>query len=249
MKLHSLLLTAALFLTVGAAFAQDNLNNGQAKKILGTIELNTQDSYSWNPNYSGGPTHDNLVKESVLNVRMIRMNGNGNGDSDTGWSYLVGGYRANGDDLETALSNGRLVENYNIANDLQGLTPAQIEAIGFYAGNHSAYDFTVSFGANQPIESFGLIGTVQERLESINNVTDNENQNKFYTLGDTNILYYGTPNKFPNNGALFIVSAGTNVKLAEQTFGSPLPAPVVTLLIALGFGVALVMYRNRKAKA
>ena len=32
--------------------------------------------------------------------------------------------------------------------------------------------------------------------------------------------------------------------------GAPLPAPVVTLLIALGFGAALVMYRNRKqAKA
>ena len=30
------------------------------------------------------------------------------------------------------------------------------------------------------------------------------------------------------------------------TAGSPLPAPVVTLLIALGFGAALVMYRNRK---
>ena len=28
--------------------------------------------------------------------------------------------------------------------------------------------------------------------------------------------------------------------------GSPLPAPLVTLLIALGFGAALVMYRNRK---
>ena len=30
------------------------------------------------------------------------------------------------------------------------------------------------------------------------------------------------------------------------TFGAPLPTPVATLLIALGFGAALVMYRNRK---
>jgi len=31
-----------------------------------------------------------------------------------------------------------------------------------------------------------------------------------------------------------------------ETFGQPLPAPVVTLLIALALGGALVMYRNRK---
>ena len=41
-----------------------------------------------------------------------------------------------------------------------------------------------------------------------------------------------------------------NDHAADVTFGSPLPTPVVTLLIALGFGVAFVMYRNRKqAKA
>lgn len=35
-----------------------------------------------------------------------------------------------------------------------------------------------------------------------------------------------------------------------EVFGQPLPAPVVTLLLALAFGGALVMYRNRKqAKA
>ena len=33
---------------------------------------------------------------------------------------------------------------------------------------------------------------------------------------------------------------------ATVTFGSPLPTPVITLLIALGFGAAFVMYRNRK---
>ena len=40
-----------------------------------------------------------------------------------------------------------------------------------------------------------------------------------------------------------------NNTTTEQS-GAPLPTPVVTLLIALGFGVAFVMYRNRKqAKA
>ena len=65
--------------------------------------------------------------------------------------------------------------------------------------------------------------------------------------GGDGILYFGKSNWIgsKNNGALFLISG----KKAD-TMGSPLPAPVVTLLIALGFGAALVMYRNRKqAKA
>lgn len=38
----------------------------------------------------------------------------------------------------------------------------------------------------------------------------------------------------------------TFTPVTDTPVGSPLPAPVVTLLIALGFGAALVMYRNRK---
>ncbi len=46
----------------------------------------------------------------------------------------------------------------------------------------------------------------------------------------------------------FVFGKNGDVK-GVVSFGSPLPAPVVTLLIALGFGAALVMYRNRKVKA
>lgn len=45
-----------------------------------------------------------------------------------------------------------------------------------------------------------------------------------------------------------VFGKGSDIK-GVVSFGSPLPAPVVTLLIALGFGAALVMYRNRKVKA
>ena len=53
------------------------------------------------------------------------------------------------------------------------------------------------------------------------------------------------------------VAAGTDAdgnpivkKDAEIAFGQPLPSPVATLLIALGFGAAFMMFRNRKqAKA
>ena len=66
------------------------------------------------------------------------------------------------------------------------------------------------------------------------------NGNDFYTIGEGNVIYFGKGNwigKY-NNGAMFLVGG--------EPFGAPLPAPVVTLLIALGFGAALVMYRNRK---
>ena len=255
MKLHKLLLTAALCLSVGIVFAQGNgngnngMNGGQAKQILQTIELKTQNSYSWDTNVAAGPTND-LDKESILEVTMIRMNGNGNGNSNTGWSYLVGGYRENNSKVETALSNGVLSTTGVFGADFEGLTEEQISAINFYAKEHGVYNFQVSFGTNETIQSFGLIGTVEDVIESVNNTTDKPNENKFYTLGDTNILYYGSPNNFPNNGALFLVSAYTTYREKEPVpFGTPLPTPVTTLLIALGFGAALMIYRNRKAKA
>ena len=45
------------------------------------------------------------------------------------------------------------------------------------------------------------------------------------------------------NSILFDDGKGNTAKV---TFGSPLPTPIITLLIALGFGAAFVMYRNRK---
>ena len=43
------------------------------------------------------------------------------------------------------------------------------------------------------------------------------------------------------------MSSGSYVASGDGAhMGTPLPAPFVTLLIALGFGAALVMYRNRK---
>lgn len=49
------------------------------------------------------------------------------------------------------------------------------------------------------------------------------------------------------NSATF--SFGKEHVMGEVTFGSPLPTPVVTLLIALGLGAAFVMYRSRKQQA
>ena len=66
-------------------------------------------------------------------------------------------------------------------------------------------------------------------------------------------FYFNTSNSSPSARIIFTpVEAGNGTGTDDTnsgTVGSPLPAPVVTLLIALGFGAALVMYRNRKAKA
>lgn len=50
---------------------------------------------------------------------------------------------------------------------------------------------------------------------------------------------------FTQSGNSIVFNDGKG-NIATVTFGSPLPTPVITLLIALGFGAAFVMYRNRK---
>ena len=91
------------------------------------------------------------------------------------------------------------------------------------------------------VQSLGFIGTngqsAQHLVFSANGNT--ANKWKFYVTDSLELIAF---DKTSDNG-------GGNYA-AELTFGAPLPAPVVTLLIALGFGAALVMYRNRKqAKA
>ena len=56
----------------------------------------------------------------------------------------------------------------------------------------------------------------------------------------------GSPELFYHEGRNTIVFDDGQGNKAKVTFGEPLPTPVITLLIALGFGAAFVMYRNRK---
>lgn len=55
-----------------------------------------------------------------------------------------------------------------------------------------------------------------------------------------------SPESFSHEGRQTIVFNDQNGNKTTVTFGSPLPTPVITLLIALGLGAAFVMYRNRK---
>jgi len=73
------------------------------------------------------------------------------------------------------------------------------------------------------------------------------NMNEYENASGADALVHAKSSWNLNNGALFLVAVNEK---STGPAGSPLPAPVVTLLIALGFGAALVMYRNRKlAKA
>lgn len=258
MKLHNLLLTSALFISAGAAFA---MNGGQAKNILKELSLTAQDSYSWEAAAPVTFEQDGKTYKtySVLNVTMVRMNGNDN-KVDTGWRYSIGGYATSEDTNMLWDMTGKELLSDSIATKLDqpaydaslysaNLTAQQVEALDFYAKNHSGFSFQVSF--DKPIEAFGLIG--DEQTDHIReSILNPEDANKFYTVGGTNLLYYGSTNKYPNNGALFLVSVGSKtVEVQKEVVsGKPLPAPVVTLLIALAFGAVLVAYRNRKqAKA
>lgn len=99
-------------------------------------------------------------------------------------------------------------------------------------GNKRIYTFTLNIPYDEngvpAVTSIGVKG--RDGGDSAINIPVKKGHFHFYETED---------------GALAFGKGGNNVK-AEFTFGQPLPAPVVTLLIALGFGAALVMYRNRK---
>ncbi len=88
------------------------------------------------------------------------------------------------------------------------------------------------------VKTLGIAGmngsSAQQVVYSTTNIKNNPGW-KFYITQNYEILAFDMT---ADNG-------GGNYA-AEITFGSPLPAPVVTLLIALGFGAAFVMYRNRR---
>ena len=90
------------------------------------------------------------------------------------------------------------------------------------------------------VQSLGIIGTNGKSPHLVFSANGNSAKKwKFYVTDSLELIAF---DKTSDNG-------GGNYA-AEITFGAPLPVPVVTLLIALGFGAALVMYRNRKqAKA
>jgi hypothetical protein len=175
---------------------------------------------------------------NTLNLMMFRMN--------MGWSYSIIGYTQGANGLvkayeselskktETVATNDD-PEKLNAFIDSLNISDSQIVA-SLKEHTIRAYIFTVP--VPEDIVKLEIEGGSGNGNTTIFDRTAT-NGNQFMVLD--NVIYFGKENWVGDyqNGAMFL--AGDT-----QTFGAPLPTPVVTLLIALGLGAALVMYRNRK---
>ena len=223
MKLRNLLIVSALFLSASVAFAKPKNNTTSVSDFI---------------------TMERDADTNTLNVRMFRMN--------NGWSYYVDGYTQgeNGAVLTyrstLSESNGTLVANTKTAIDaaIAKMDLPEDVASGLSQYAHSIYDFSIP--VTDDIVEIGLAGGNGKGafVESIWQRAAT-NGNDFWTIGEDGLIYMGKGNWIGqyNNGAMFLVGG------SSETFGQPLPAPVVTLLIALALGGALVMYRSRKQQA
>ena len=219
MKLRNLLLTATLFLAASFAFA------GHTQTA--------HESLSW----------DNPGAGSTLNVTLFPMN--------NGWTYYVAGYDADNNLISgtrtklDAEDSTVLVNKYTSSEDVNAyvlpdaFSASEQAEIKQYT--HGIYEFAVSFSAEN-IDHYGIIATHPHEISTVFNVPKNQGADYFSLIhNDAGIVYYGKGQLAYNNGGIFLVDVNQ-----PETVGNPLPAPAVTLLIALAFGAAFVMYRNRK---
>ena len=220
MKLSNLLLSAALFLSAGAAFA---------------AKTTTGEPFSWEK-----PENNKLS----LTVFVI----------SAGWDFSVYGYDADNKATELQVINTKdkahaltlaQIEAKNIPSAYKDTIINAIEKDDYY----HAYDLEIEIN-NEDIKTIGLMGSnnrSQEKMTvySPTNV-NNQNGNIFYALGSNTLLAFG--NGDIDEGAVFMINTGAG-EGGSGTVGSPLPTPVVTLLIALALGAGFVMYRNRKQQA
>ena len=220
MKLHSLLLTAALFISATVSFA--------AIETITTIkDGKTYTGYAWAPTYN--PT--------TITVTLKHANGPANNPT---WAYELFSYEE-GKSAEESSWTYKLTADNAIG--------APIHMTGQEQG--WVYKFEVPLtdanGVRYDIKKIGIVSDKTDDFASVS--TENiyaPNSDFFYYISKTRTLNDGTISYGKLNGPN---NKNEHMK-AEFTFGQPLPAPVVTLLIALGFGAALVIYRNRKqAKA
>ena len=220
MKLRNLLLSAALFLTAG---------------IVSAIESAT-------PEQNNDPVFQKATEgywtvSNVNNMDIVVIEKAG------GYNYALFGYN-------TESKSWTKLADLNSGTALSGNDKAQYSQMykdfggpGNSFNGAKVYELDVTFD-NTNIDKIGILGwngsLNQTVLSALNNPATNGSIFTFLPKYDNSVAF--------NNGGLKGIVV---VKDASYTpVGKPLPTPVVTLLIALGFGTALVMYRNRKqAKA
>ena len=225
MKLRNLLLTAALVLTSSIAFALPPI----------TSEQNSDPVFQRDSGMGTWTTTGN----NTLNIIVI--------EHAKGYNYALYGYNTETNswtelaDLNsgTGLSKEAKQEFKQIYKDFGGP--------GGSINGAKVYEVNATFD-NTNISKVGILGwngsLNQTVLSALNQPATNDSIFTFLPQYENAVAF--------NNGGLkgIVVMKSASYVGGGNINGAPLPTPIVTLLIALCFGTALVMYRNRKqAKA
>lgn len=195
MKLRNLLITAALFLSAGVAFAGHSIDTD-------TYDIN---DFTFTANGNHIDVFLNKGNQTGFDYALYDVSAYDDISGTNKWQDVLDNY--SGTSLWT-------IQSGNNSIDL----PESGTELGVLCITHKVYS------SDNP-ESKWLFFRVKGTSFSANSVS------------------FG---KLDDNGS------GNNktATVSFDTVGSPLPAPVATLLIALAFGAGFVMYRNRKqAKA
>ena len=220
MKLHNLLLTAALFVTATIASAVEPV---QPEAISDPLFQRDPSVGYWN--ISGGDTLDIVVLEKA-----------------NGYGYELVGY-------DNQAKTWKTLKGLNSGTSIDKTPYAAIYNAFNGNGNYTAYELSVTI-EDPNIDKVSVIGhngsLNNSVIAAINSPAGNDS---IFVFRDN----YSNAVGFVNGGlkGIVVMKGATYVPVVTPpdgpaTSGSPLPAPVATLLIALGFGAALVMYRNRK---
>lgn len=236
--MRNFVLATALLLFTGIAFAQESTKNPTPTGIYYTInDLNGTagvTDYTWTVN-----ANDN---RNSINATVIRYNRNG-------FSYTAYGASKENQDWVKTLS---VVTATNEETRLNEVDMKQSSYLVKYSdvynldndGNESFLKRIYYFSIPYEVKVLADIGVYTSEVYSTMNQADPD---YFYRVSDEkHFLSFGQAT-VDENGNTIPLNPNRDPQIA---FGEPLPAPATTLLITLCFGVAFVMYRNRKqAKA
>ena len=233
MKLHHILVAAAILFAAGIAFADDEKGNGSG---------NGHNSGSSNSatifSVSDYLTMDRSRTTTPMNVMMFRMN--------YGWKDSEPGYTDINEQSFLSSSVLSREKEYLYSNDdekgrtdIAGMDIPDDAEADLSRDDISIYQLSIPF--SDGLEEVSLPGGRGNSSASIY-LSPDANGNDFFTFGEDNAIYFGKGNWIGqySNGAMSLADAESNFH------GIPLSISVITLLAVLGSGTAFVMYRNRK---
>ena len=227
--MRNFILATALLLFTGITFAEEATTPVSSNFF--TINDLVEDpvtNYTWTV-----PAKENRTefKATVIryNKSAFAYNVFGASEANAGWSQTLSVSYKPGD------KPGTYVIDTNNTKNL--LSYSDVYEYNSETGKKQFLQRVYYFSVPYTEKSAADIGVLTESIYSTYN---QEDPKYFYRVSDQQY--------FLSFGKATTTSDGTIIKNEDPqiAFGQPLPAPVTTLLIALGFGAAFVMYRNRK---